>query len=176
MRERAARSYRVSAFFVAKSVAETIPVVFFSLLSATILYFMFGLQLVASKFFIWELVQTLLVYAALSVGLLIGSSVKDVVVGQIMAPLVGVVFLLFGGNLLNSKAIGGWFIWIQWLSPVNWAYRANMINEFNGLDDFSCPDPTLPCFKNGQQVLASQGIDNYGLWWCCLALVVIVRG
>ncbi|KAI8839228.1 P-loop containing nucleoside triphosphate hydrolase protein [Chytridium lagenaria] len=75
---------------------------------------------------------------------------------QIIGPLIGVIFLLYGGTLLNNDDLPAFFRGFQYISPVNYAYRANMFNELQGFQ-LICEDPTQPCFRDG---------DNYSLWGC----------
>jgi len=173
MRERVARSYRVSTFFLSITVAEMLNVIFFTTLAVVPLYFMMALQLTASKFFYWYAIQISHVLAGAGLGIFIGAAVKTVDVGQIVAPLATVTFLLFGGVLINNNNLPAYFKWIQYLSPINYAYRGNMINEMSGLS-LTCN--VEPCYTQGQQILDYQDIAGIPIWACIVAELALCVG
>ncbi|KAJ1553624.1 ATP-binding cassette sub- G member 2, partial [Cladochytrium tenue] len=140
-RERAAGAYRVSTFFLAKLIASCAVTSVFALVGSVPLYFMLGLRLdsdPAMHFFAWVLAQWLTAMVATAVALAVGAAVRSQKVAQVAGPLSTVVFLLYGGGLTNFNDIAYPFAIFKWISPVAYAFRANMINEFSGLNDFSC--------------------------------------
>ncbi|KAI8839229.1 P-loop containing nucleoside triphosphate hydrolase protein [Chytridium lagenaria] len=166
LRERTTRSYRVSSFYLAKVLTEIVPATFFTLLSCIPLYYMMGLRTdVASAFPLFIFIQWVQVMACLAVGFLIGAAVPSVQMAQVIGPLVGVVFLLYGGTLINNDDLPVFFRGFQYISPVDYAYRANMFNEFQGFK-LTCEDPTLPCYKTGEEVLKQFSLTSYTLWGC----------
>ncbi|KAI8831858.1 P-loop containing nucleoside triphosphate hydrolase protein [Chytridium lagenaria] len=166
IRERSTRSYRVSSFFLSKVITEIIPNTFFTLFGCIPLYFMMGLRTddQGLSFVRFLVIQWVEVLVCIAVGFLIGASVPVVQLAQIIGPLVGVVFLLYGGSLLNNDDLPIFFRGLQYVSPVNYAYRANMFNELQGFKLVCSPDPTLPCFKTGEQVLKQFSLTSYTLW------------
>ena len=43
---------------------------------------------------------------------------------------VNVIFLLFGGTIQPNPP--PWFVWLKWISPINYTFSALAQNEFNG--------------------------------------------
>ncbi|KAJ3107721.1 ATP-binding cassette sub- G member 2 [Phlyctochytrium planicorne] len=165
LRERAGRSYRVSSFFFARVVTEMIPATIFTLMACIPLYFMIGLRTDTPLPFIRFLIlQWVEVLGSLAVGFIIGAAVPILQLAQVIGPLVGVIFLLYGGCLLNNEDLPNFFKIFQYTSPVNYAFRGNMMNEFQGLSLSCSADPTQPCFKNGDQVLSLYSVDTYSVW------------
>lgn len=173
MRERVARSYRVSSFYLSITLVEMLKVVFFTTLAIVPLYFMMALQLSATKFFYWYAIQICHVLASAALGIFIGAAVKQVEIAQIVGPLSAVTFLLFGGVLINNNNLPAYFRWIQYLSPINYAYRANMINEMTGLA-LTCN--VQPCYTQGQQILDYQDIGGIPIWLCIVAELALCIG
>ncbi|KAJ3093910.1 ATP-binding cassette sub- G member 2 [Phlyctochytrium planicorne] len=177
LRERATRSYRVSSFYLAKVITEAIPATVFTFLACIPIYFMMGLRLddvLAFPRFL--LIQWVEVMVCLAVGFLIGAAVPSIQLAQVIGPLVGVVFLLYGGCLINNADLPVFFRGFQYISPVNYAYRANMINELQGFT-LTCPeDPNLPCFREGQQVLDQYSVADLSLWTCIGVNVILFSG
>ena len=60
------------------------------------------------------------------------------------------MFLLFGGTFLPSPP--PWFVWLKWISPINYTFAALVQNEFNG-QPLTCDTPTNgACYDNVRTV------------------------
>ncbi|KAJ3203760.1 ATP-binding cassette sub- G member 2 [Dinochytrium kinnereticum] len=128
---------------------ETIPATTFTIAACTPLYFMMGLRMDdgGASFFRFLVIQWIEVMVCLAVGLAVGAAVPSVQLAQVVGPL--------------------------FISPVNYAYRANMFNEYQGAV-LTCPeDPALPCFRYGEQVLKQYSITSYSLWGCVGILAIL---
>lgn len=156
-RERSARTYRTSSFFLARVLVDVPSTVAQKLPFFLVLYWMVGLKSSAAAYFIFVAMLCLHSVVAVALGLLIGSFSPSLEVAQILAPFCAVIFLLFGGNLLPSPP--PWFVWLRWISPITYTYMAIAQNEFQG-QTFSCEgvQQGQQCYTNGQQVL-----DQYNL-------------
>ncbi|KAJ3114294.1 ATP-binding cassette sub- G member 2 [Phlyctochytrium bullatum] len=167
LRERAARSYRVSSFFLAKAVAELIPALIYSLMSCIPIYLIVGLRLDRPQVHLVKYAAALAVQNTvnISVGLLIGAAVPSVQVANVVGPLVATVFLIYGGSFINNADLPVIFRGFQYITPGAYTFRALMQNEFGGLS-ISCPtDPSEACaFENGDQVLATYSVASPSFW------------
>lgn len=80
--------------------------------------------------------------------------------GQIFGPLIIVLFLLFGGQLINLDSLSVVLRWIQYISLIGYSNKALAQNEFYGL----ALDPCLPnagaCYSSGEQVLKVFSYDT----------------
>jgi len=148
-REQQAGMYYTSAYFLSKTVVEMPILLLFPAVFGTVAYWMVGFQPHAEEFFIF--IAALIVFAAVagSLFLTIGSFSPNMVVAQILAPLVVVLFLLFGGFYVNNNTIPVWYRWIKYVSFFNWGYAILVNNEFSGLKfKGSCDcleNPICPC-------------------------------
>ncbi|KAI8852327.1 P-loop containing nucleoside triphosphate hydrolase protein [Chytridium lagenaria] len=124
---------------------------------------MFGLQNSIARYFTFVAVICVHSYTAMALGLMIGSGVKNVQVGQIIGPLVIVLFLVFGGNFLNLDTVPAVFKWIQWISLITYTNKALAQNEFKGLT-FTCDRPGN-CLTNGNEILATFSLNNPNSIW-----------
>ncbi|KAJ3087492.1 ATP-binding cassette sub- G member 2 [Quaeritorhiza haematococci] len=175
-RERAAGTYRASSAFLAKLVS-TLPLnILGSLLLAVPVYWMIGLRNDIVKYFIFILIVIIHSTTANSLGLAIGSAVPNSRVGQIVGPLVIVLFLLFGGQLLNLDNVPQVFRWIQWISIIAYSNKALAQNELRGLPLRCTPGSAALCYDNGDQVLSSFGLESPSLWYCILINVGLSVG
>ncbi|KAJ3038431.1 ATP-binding cassette sub- G member 2 [Rhizophlyctis rosea] len=181
LRERAAKSYRTSTVFLAKSISQW-PLAAISSLGFTLaVYYLVGLNHLWTRYILFVVISQCLVLAAQSLGLLIGSAVPSVQIAQVFGPLIVVIFVVFGGNFANSSSITPVLRWIQWISPIRYAYAAYMQNEFNGLQ-FECGSSPGGsgggsgagggrCFEVGDQVVESFGLNDPPLWACLVILL-----
>lgn len=95
-------------------------------------------------------------------GLLIGCLSPTIEIGQIIAPLINVIFLLFGGNLLPAPP--PWFIWLRYTSPITYVYAALSQNEYRG-QTFECDavDSSQQCYSTGEQVLEQYNLLDFSI-------------
>jgi len=173
-RERSAGTYRASSAYLAKAVS-TFPLVIAEALLLTIpTYWMVGFQNVASKYLLFIFLVCIHSLTANSLGLVIGSIVPNPTVGQIFGPLIIVLFLLFGGQLVNLESLPVVLRWIQYISPIAYSNKALAQNEFEGLS-FQC-NPGAVCYETGKQVLSAFAYDNIPLWTCVAINVGLMVG
>ena len=77
-----------------------------------------------------------------------------------IAPIVGLFFIIFSGYLITRDAIDPWFIWLYYLSPFSWSVRAFALIEFHS-DKYNevCADSaavTLPVRDHPSMLLELQ--------------------
>lgn len=152
--------YRTSSFYVSKVMTEVPNQMLQRALFYIIVYWMIGLRSTAGSFFIWLAINFLQIGTAIGLGLCIGSGSPSIEVANIYAPLINVVFLLFGGNLLPLSSIPPWFIWLHWISPITFTYSALAQNEFRDIT-FSCDADTSQCYRTGQDVITQYGLSTF---------------
>jgi ABC-type multidrug transport system permease subunit len=179
-RERSAGTYSASAAYLAKFLSSIPLTIIGSLILALPVYWMIGFQNDAGRYLTFIVIVVVHSFVAMSLGIMIGSGIKNVRVGQVIGPLIVVLFLIFGGQLLNLDSIPVVFKWIQWISIISYSNKALNQNEFPGLV-FNC-EPGGPCYKTGEQILEIFAFTNpQGVWVCvginlALALAFISIG
>ncbi|KAJ3101117.1 ATP-binding cassette sub- G member 2 [Phlyctochytrium planicorne] len=167
-RERSAGTYAASAAYMAKFVS-TIPLTIAgALILGVPIYWMIGLQSAAEKYLIFLVAVCVQSFTAMSLGLMIGSGIKNVRVGQIVGPLIIVLFLIFGGNFLNLDSVPVVFKWIQWVSLITYTNKALAQNEFQGLT-FTCNKPGQ-CLTNGDDILSIYSLNSPNSVWACIVI------
>jgi ABC-type multidrug transport system permease subunit len=160
-RERAAGTYRASSAYIAKAISS-VPLIIIGVLILVIpSYWMIGLQPFAEQYFIYAGVILVHALTANALGLAIGAAglflksnfpVPNVAIGNILAPLIIVIFILFGGQLINLSTLTPVLAWIQYISPIAYSNKALAQNEFTGLV-FTCDESSSICYDTGEQVL-----------------------
>jgi len=158
MRERGAKAYRVSSYYLGKTIAELPSNFIFPVLLSVIVYWMVGLNPTAPAFFTFLVIVIVLSITAQSMGMLIAAVAPSMEVAQAITPVIMTLFMLFGGFYLNVDNIPPWFIWIYWISIFHFGLEAFVINEFKN-SKISCTVP--PCmYTSGNQVISSYGMDQ----------------
>ena len=136
---------------------------------------MIGLQNDVAKYFAFILILLVQSHTANALGIAIGSFVPSARVGQIIAPLIVVVFLIFGGQFVNLDNAPESLKWIQYISFISYSNKALAQNEFEGLTfTISCPNNSTTCITTtGSAVLSQFALDKPWLWYCILINVAL---
>lgn len=133
LRERASGSYGVSAYILAKTLAEGVRNSVFSLLFSTVIYFLLGLKPTAASFGVFA--STLLVTSMMgeSVGLVAATAVSSIRAVAVLMPLTLSAPLLYSGAVLPPSETPVFLRWAYSLSYVSYAFSALLKNQFGGL-------------------------------------------
>ncbi|NXC91045.1 ABCG2 protein, partial [Cercotrichas coryphoeus] len=174
--------YRTSAYFIAKLMADLIPIrTMPSIIFTCIVYFMlgkYGLKPTAEAFFTMMFTLMMVSYTATSMALAIAAGQSVVAIANLLMTVVFVFMIIFSGLLVNLTSVMSWLSWLKYFSIPRYGMAALEINELVGLN-FCGSNSTLinVCvficrICTGEQYLESQGIDPspWGLWQNHLAL------
>uniref|UniRef100_A0A7S3SBL1 ABC transporter domain-containing protein n=1 Tax=Emiliania huxleyi TaxID=2903 RepID=A0A7S3SBL1_EMIHU len=149
-RERASGSYRLSAYFLSKSLAETPLRMAFPLLYLLVSYWMAGICDNFGVFLGFVAIELLVVIAGESLGYLIGVTFVNLRRAMAACTIVVILLMLVGGFFLEGAVIPLWMRWLRFLSPFSYAGAAASALVFTSA-------PT-PC--DGSDVIAAcVGLD-----------------
>ncbi|NXP40510.1 ABCG2 protein, partial [Leiothrix lutea] len=177
--------YRTSAYFIAKLMADLIPVrTLPSIIFTCIVYFMlgkYGLKPTVEAFFIMMFSLMLVSYTATSMALAIATGQSVVSVANLLSTVAFVFMIIFSGLLVNLTSVMSWLSWLKYFSIPQYGMTALQINEFTGLTFCSSNNTESSTYQcvcfvcricTGEDYLRSQGIDwsTWGLWQNHLAL------
>ncbi|CAK84665.1 unnamed protein product (macronuclear) [Paramecium tetraurelia] len=169
LREENSKLYSTAAYFTGKSSVE-LPFLFvFPIIQQLICYWMTQLQL--TLLFVSYLVQVEIVLVQFNfqlLGLMTGCMFNDLKAAAGFLPVVLMPLVIFSGFYANQSMYMDWIGWIQYLSPMKYAFEALVWNEFETRrDEFI-----------GQTIENSNPIDTYnldlGLWKCLVILAAII--
>jgi len=122
--------YTVLAYFISRNIAELAVITFIPLLNLLIIYWMIELHPGAGYFFMYLLISLLASVAGSSYGLMISSFFKEPKAAVSSVPIVGLAIIAFGGYFKHLKDLPGWVGWIEYISPIRYAFIANATNEY----------------------------------------------
>lgn len=175
--------YRTSAYFIAKLMADLIPIrTMPSIIFTCIVYFMLGLKPTVGAFFTMMFTLMMVSYTATSMALAIAAGQSVVAVANLLMTVAFVFMIIFSGLLVNLTSVMSWLSWLKYLSIPRYGMTALEINELVGLTfcgsnntvitNQSAYQQTDEIICTGEEYLKSQGIDwsTWGLWQNHVAL------
>ncbi|XP_059701603.1 broad substrate specificity ATP-binding cassette transporter ABCG2 [Haemorhous mexicanus] len=176
--------YRISVYFIAKLMADLIPIrTMPSIIFTCIVYFMLGLKPTVEAFFIMMFTLMMVSYTATSMALAIAAGQSVVATANLLMTVAFVFMIIFSGLLVNLTSVMSWLSWLKYFSIPRYGMTALQINELTDLNFCGNSNNTvlssdssyrqtgqMPC--TGEEYLKSQGIDmsTWGLWQNHLAL------
>jgi len=177
--EHSNNTYSLLSYFVSSFFAEFPFQIMFPLIFSLITYWIVGLDTEFQKFLIFLATIIFITFIGQSIGLVVGTAVKDIAIANGVLPLIVIPFVLFGGFFLNQNSTPKYFVWIQYISFFYYAMEILTVNEFNG-QKFNCkPDEIIPpgsCrFTSGEDVMSqySYSANNLGRDFAILAALFI---
>lgn len=68
--------------------------------------------------------------------------------------------VLLGGFFLNNESIPVYFIWIKYISWLNYSNEIVQLNQWNGVKNITCDLNSNSCFRTGEEVLEFSGVKE----------------
>ncbi|KAI8369430.1 uncharacterized protein BYT42DRAFT_110213 [Radiomyces spectabilis] len=203
MRERENGYYAPSSYFVAKILFDIIPLrVLPPLVMGSVAYYMIGLNPALYVFGKFLLVLVLFNLAAAGLCLCFATAFKSISAANLLANLVILFSMLFGGFLLNKGRlmterepdrdvgrttdslvlcfdpvsfidhIPSFLSWLQYLSFFNYGYEALIVNE---LKDITLRDKSIADIQiPGPIILARFGFNGQAFWRDVIRLCIFI--
>jgi ABC-type transport system involved in multi-copper enzyme maturation permease subunit len=138
-KERASGSFRLSAYFIAKSLAEAPIKLVLPTLFLIIAYWMARINNNFGIFLGIVFFQLLSILVAESIGLFLGATFRNLHYALICATVVLIGLMLVGGFFI--KHLPTWLgVWTPWLSFFKYAYSACLRLQFMGDQSYRCVD------------------------------------
>ncbi|KAJ8906820.1 hypothetical protein NDN08_003306 [Rhodosorus marinus] len=141
LKQRESRFYHASPFHLSGVIDAFIKNAIICVVFSTLIYLMVGLNLsdagihYAYFYFMILTLATTMEMMARFVTVVVPTSDGAIMLIGVLA----VSFIIYSGYLIPLASVPDWFIWIYWMSPVQFAYRGLMYNEFTGLE-FTCDE------------------------------------
>jgi len=162
MREHSNHMYRTSAYYFSKVITELPFQIFFPALFATITYWMIGFK---DNVWIYVLVMLAIILTS-NVGAALGFAIAVIApsgaIATAVSPALILPFVIFSGFFINNSSTPVYFIWIPYISFVNYAFRIVVTQVFKD-QTFTC-DSSDPCtYPNGEAVIESLDFDGNSL-------------
>ena len=177
LRERAAGTYKVSAYFLSKITAEASIQIIYPILFSCVVYWLVGFHHGAAQFFTFMFFMILCSLSATSMALMVSTLCRTTNLAVNVLPMVLEVVRLFGGFFLSPKNLPKYFVWLDVLSYVKYTYVGIALNELTGLE-LHCTEKQLVNGKcpitTGEQTIKTLGLDAYTIGGCIGALILYI--
>eukprot|EP01087_Luapelamoeba_hula_P007905 TRINITY_DN1945_c0_g1_i1.p1 TRINITY_DN1945_c0_g1~~TRINITY_DN1945_c0_g1_i1.p1 ORF type:complete len:724 (-),score=171.23 TRINITY_DN1945_c0_g1_i1:51-2222(-) len=161
-KERATGAYRLSAYFLGKTIAELPLELILPFMANTIIYWMSGLNRDGYTYIIFLLLTWLFVIMGGSLGLLISAYFMDVKQGVTFTVIVVLISILLGGFFIARQNLRDFIAWARWISFIKYAYEATLINEFKLPKDVTFT-PSNPSQYTDNPITGQDVLDHYGV-------------
>jgi energy-coupling factor transporter ATP-binding protein EcfA2 len=178
-RERRSGAYRVSAYYVAKCLADIPVACVYPALMSLIVYWCTGLRQDAGAFFAYLGTMLLISQVAQSLGVLISASVMDMSRAITVASVVMLGFMLV--SQFYSTEIPPALAWIKYIGFPTYGYALLVFNEILPESSFPCVDGEgfggFACPVSGADVRSTIGVplDSGGCIGILVAMYMLYR-
>lgn len=179
LRERAAGSYGVSSYFMARTTVDFIGTFWPPIIFSCIVYWSINYQHNAGKFFLYMFFIILNTWAAISLGCLVVCMCVSIEKSTIVLSFLFEISRLFGGLYTNPDQLLDYPKWkfADALSYIKYAFIGVSLNEYHGLDfDTSTCKPGKACTYTGHDIIVDQGYDQYTIGECIACLIALIVG
>lgn len=171
-KERASDLYRLSSYFMARTLGDlpldlVMPTIF-----VIIVYFMANLQMTAAAFFLTLLIVFLNVVTSQGLGFLIGATLMEVKQATTLASIVMLAFMLTGGFFVQNIPV--WMKWLKYISFNYFNYRLMTKVQYSSGEGYDCG--TSSGCKSMANAPAFHGMSLEGGGVDAMALLIMVVG
>lgn len=129
--------YRPSAFAIAQICVDIPLIIMQIILFSCVLYFMAGLQLEAGKWFLFCLILFITAMCMTAFFRMWAAVSSTFDAASRNSGLILLALILYSGYMIPYQSMHPWFIWIFWINPLGYAFKALISNEMRGLT-FDC--------------------------------------
>ncbi|KAI7726974.1 hypothetical protein M8C21_011399 [Ambrosia artemisiifolia] len=170
IKERSSGMYRLSSYFLARTIGDlplelALPTAF-----TFILYWMGGLKADPATFVLSLLVVLYNVLVAQSLGLAIGAILMDVKQATTLASVTTLVFLIAGGYYIQQ--IPPFIVWLKYLSYSYYCFKLLLGVQYNENDLYECSQGVY-CHVADFPLVKSMGLTNLTVDLLIMAMMLI---
>ncbi|CAI2349457.1 unnamed protein product [Caenorhabditis sp. 36 PRJEB53466] len=175
VREFQANMYSPSAYYLAKTTADSVQYLIFPVIFSAILLAMTHLPYAFSSIAHYLAVNILLSMNACSIAQAFAAMCGHLATGMTVLPIVVVPLMVFGGFLIDYDSIPGYFKPLAWISWYKYGFEAITIAYFRDIDripgctgtgaasNSSAANPFEEC-STGAAFIESERFDEANLW------------
>lgn len=181
LRERSAGSYYISAYFVARTIADVCFQIWPPILFSIIAYPNIGYQNSVDKFFIYTVFMALSTLCATSLATLISCVCVSLDLSTVVLSVAFETSRLFAGLFIPPRDMLDYpqFIWADMLSLFKYSCIGVYLNEFRNLP-LTCTNQeekdNCCFFKDGNDVISTLEYDQYSIGSCIGSMIALYIG
>jgi len=177
LRERASGSYRLSAYFLSKTLTDFPFDEIFPFIFVTITYWMAGLRPTFPRYLVDLGLVMILNVVSSGFGLMISAAVTDARKAFTAATIILLAMMLSAGFFISVNKLPVWIRWTHYISYLKYGYDSLMLNEFDGNSYKTVPNVTTPYDVPGYSplpgilIVDKFSIIIYSIGWNALILI-----
>ena len=178
LRERAAGTYNVSSYFMARTLCDFITQCWPPILFSLIVYFDIGYQNDSNKFGIYLLFMILDMMAATSIAAAVSCVCVTVEMTTVVLAGIFEICRLYGGFFTSPQQLLDRYEWkfADSLSYIKYSFVGVALNELSDLK-LTCTDAQVianTCIRTGEEIIISKGYDQYTISFCIGILILYI--
>eukprot|EP00866_Antonospora_locustae_P000023 jgi/Antlo1/23/1665 len=171
-RERKSGCYDGFSAFYAKLLSEIPQTIVLNIVYISAIYWIVNLNKNVGRFFIYLLVQMVVLIASLCIAFMISTISPSQHIAQVLGPMVLIIFMIYGGLFVNTDQIRPWLRWITWLSPVSYGFKASMqVILANQMFTGSGAGGGAGAMQSGEDVIGFYGAYGIGVTSCVFVIL-----
>lgn len=156
-------AYTESAYFLGKNLADILFHHTPAFLFIIVYYWMAGFNPNGAIFAEFLLFAHVVKFASVSYCYLISTLIPKIEVGNILAPVTLVIFMLLSGYFIRDDNIPAWIDWLKYVSFLRFAYFGVLGNQFPTGDTLG--KPGTPGAVPHEQLVASLSVGNTNVYF-----------
>ncbi|KAI8142015.1 ABC-2 type transporter-domain-containing protein [Fennellomyces sp. T-0311] len=152
--------FRPSAFYIAQVFLDVPYAVVQVLLFEICSYFMMGLNLDAGRFFTYFIILFFITMMMNGLFRFFGAITSNFFIANQIAGGALLMAISYTGYVIPYSSMHPWFIWVHWINPLAYGYKALLINEMKG--------QVYSCDGVGNAVPFGPGYDDWSYKVCTM--------
>uniref|UniRef100_H3GF88 ABC transporter domain-containing protein n=1 Tax=Phytophthora ramorum TaxID=164328 RepID=H3GF88_PHYRM len=166
--------YHLLCWYFTKIVAELPALIILSIALFVPVFLLVGIGHGFTVYIYMQIVVVLAGWAAIGLAFLTLGVLRHVTLALIVYAVLLVLFVAFGGLLINVTDIPDWLVWLHYISPVKYAYEALMKIFWKRVDSIDCDWTLEGCYAlTGDGVLKYYSMENRSALGDSLILLAI---
>ncbi|MED6198975.1 hypothetical protein PIB30_071703 [Stylosanthes scabra] len=137
VKERSSGMYRLSSYYMAKTMVDLPMELVLPAVSIIIIYWMAGLKATAAAFIFTLLITLTLVLVSQGVGLALGAYLENTKVATTFASVIGLTFMITSGFLVQN--VPAFIAWVKYLSFIYYASELLIFAQYHQDQTYHCP-------------------------------------
>ncbi|KAG7389065.1 hypothetical protein PHYPSEUDO_011334 [Phytophthora pseudosyringae] len=129
-KQRAANFFQTSVYVLANVVSQVPIALPESFVYGAFVYWIAGLEADVGVFLLFELIIFLTVMAAVLIFFFVAAISPNIYITNPLALGILQVVLVFAGFMVTRSQIPDYLIWLYWIDPMAWAFRALAVNQY----------------------------------------------
>ncbi|KAK6229483.1 ABC transporter-like [Theobroma cacao] len=171
-KERSSGMYRLSSYFMSRTIADLPMELILPTAFVTITYWMAGLKPTAGNFLHTLFALLFCVLVSQSLGLALGALVMELKSATILGSVVVLTFLLAGGFYIQH--VPPFISWIKYISISHHTYKLVLGSQYKPNETYPCDDPGKVCLVGDFPTIKNMNLDGQLLSAVALAIMLVV--